>query len=250
MGNFNGHLEHCLMFTLDEASWAGDKAAEGILKDLITGKEHIIERKGLEPYAVDNHTRVVIIGNEDWVVPASEDERRFAVFGVADGHKKDTKFFQAMREGMEAGGYRVLLRYLLDFDITGLDFNTAPSTRALADQKEHTLEPFQQWWRDCLESGEIRALDFDGWPLEIECERFRAAFRRYAQERNIRSRLPGFREIGRFIKKCAPGLVKKRMSGKDDRGVRLWAYSIPSISKAREEWDAFIDYKAVWDDTG
>jgi hypothetical protein len=93
------------MFALDEAFWSGDKQAEGVLKDLITGRDHVIEHKGKEPYSVANKTRVVIIGNEDWLIPASHDERRFAFFDVGDGRKQDRAFFQSMREGMEAGGY-------------------------------------------------------------------------------------------------------------------------------------------------
>ena len=64
-GNFNSHLENCLLLVLDEAFWSGEKQTEGILKHLITGDKHVIERKGVEPYAVDNLTRVVILGNGD-----------------------------------------------------------------------------------------------------------------------------------------------------------------------------------------
>jgi hypothetical protein len=46
------------MFALDEAFWSGDKQAEGTLKDLITGRDHVIEHKGKEPYTVANKTRV------------------------------------------------------------------------------------------------------------------------------------------------------------------------------------------------
>ena len=49
----------------DEAFWAGDKQAEGKLKDLITGAHHFIEFKGKEPVLVENHTRLLVIGNQD-----------------------------------------------------------------------------------------------------------------------------------------------------------------------------------------
>ena len=58
LGNFNSHLEANLFFVLDEAAWAGDKRAEGKLKGLITGSQHVIERKGFEPYEVDNLTQI------------------------------------------------------------------------------------------------------------------------------------------------------------------------------------------------
>jgi len=77
VGNFTSHLQRCLLFVLDEAFWSGDKEAEGVVKDLVTGTEHLIELKGKESFTVRNLTRVVVIGNEEWLVPASEDERRW-----------------------------------------------------------------------------------------------------------------------------------------------------------------------------
>ena len=245
VGNFNGHLENCLLFALDEAFWSGDKQAEGTLKDLITGREHVIEHKGKEPYTVANKTRIVIIGNEDWLVPASHDERRFAVYDVGDGRKQDRQFFQRMREGMESGGYACLLRYLLDYPLAGLDLNQAPQTQALTDQKHHSMDPLYQWWLDCLEEGALLGYEFHGWAREVECVRFRSAFRRYAQERNIRSRVPEDRSIGRLMKVCLPSIMKKRCSKKGDEG-QPYAYQIPTLIDARAEWDRFIGHPATW----
>jgi len=244
LGNFNGHLENCLLFALDEAFWSGDKQAEGALKDLITGREHVIEHKGKEPYPVANKTRVVIIGNEEWLVPASHDERRFAVFTVGDGRKQDRRFFQDMREGMEAGGYPHLLRYLLDYDCTGLDLNAAPATVGLSEQKHHTLDPFQQWWFDCLEEGTLLGSEWGAWPEESPCERFRAAFRRYVKERNIRSRVPEDRAIGKLLKQCAPSVGKKRAT-KTDEG-QPYVYLLPPLDVARSEWDTFMGHPTDW----
>lgn len=246
IGNFNGHLENCLLFALDEAFWSGDKQAEGTLKDLITGRQHVIEHKGKEPYSVDNKTRVVIIGNEEWLVPASHDERRFAVFDVGDGRKQDRGFFTDMREGMERGGYPCLLRYLLDYDLSGIDINQAPATKGLADQKHHSLDPIHQWWFDCIEEGRIHGAEFTEWPEEMDCERFRLAFRRYVQGRNIKGRLPEDRSIGRLIKKAAPSVFRRRLSTKTDAGVQPYAYLLPTIAQCRIEWDKFIGHPYEW----
>jgi hypothetical protein len=245
VGNFNGHMENCLLFVLDEAFWSGDKQAEGTLKDVITGREHVIEHKGQEPYTVANKTRTVIIGNEDWLVPATHDERRFVVFNVGEGRKQDRKFFQSMREGMEAGGYAVLLRFLLDFPLDGIDVNEAPRTKALSEQIHHTLDPLQQWWGDCLYEGQFLGGDFPDWAPEVECERFRAAFRRYVRERNIRSRIPDDRSIGRLLKQCAPSIHRKRRAKRDDDS-QPWAYLIPPLDDARAEWDRFIGHATEW----
>jgi len=241
IGNFNGHLENCLMFALDEAFWSGDKQAEGTLKDLITGTEHVIEHKGKETYKVDNRTRVIIIGNEEWLVPASHDERRYAVFDVGDGRKQDRAFFKAMREGMEAGGYRLLLSHLQNVDLTGIDLNGAPETDALLDQKLASLEPFHQYWLDCLSEGRILLSDFgEEWPEAVDCNRFRDAFRRYAKERHVRSRLPDDRTIGKQLRDACPGTFHTKTSRAG------YVYKLPTLEQCRTAWSTFIGHGVRW----
>jgi hypothetical protein len=48
-GRFNSHLVSCLLLHPDEAFWAGDHSAEGKLKDLVTGVDHLVEFKSKEP---------------------------------------------------------------------------------------------------------------------------------------------------------------------------------------------------------
>lgn len=241
---FNSHLENSLFLVFDEAFWSGDKKAEGKLKGLITGTDHLIERKGYEPYKVDNRTRVAIIGNEHWLVPASHDERRYAVFQVGEGRKQDRAYFQEMREGMEQGGYSYLLRYLLDYPIQGLDLNEAPSTEALLEQKHASLDPIHEWWLECLSEGSIAGGDFSGWPAEAETDRIRQALQRYFQKRNIRSRIPGAESVGRLMHQCAPSLTHKRAR----RGTGLvYVYSLPTLEASRTDWESFIGHKVTWE---
>lgn len=245
VGNFNSHLENKLMLTFDEAFWSGDHRADAILKDLITGYQHVIERKGMEAYTVDNKTRVAILGNADWLVPASEGERRFAVFDVGSGRKDDRAFFREMREGMEAGGYRLLLRYLLDFDLSQVDVDQAPKTKALLDQKISGLGPVQRWWNDSLKEGRIAGSDFDGWPGTIEKERLREAFRRYADaHRLIKSHAPSNETFSRELRRMAPDTQTKRIR---DDGGRVNVYVVPPLTKVRSEWEKFIGHEVVWE---
>lgn len=247
LGNFNSHLEANLFFVLDEASWAGDKRAEGKLKGLITGTEHIIERKGAEPYTVDNLTRVAIIGNEKWLVPATVEERRFAVFNVGTGRKQDREFFTAMRVGMEQGGYPHLLRFLMDFDLSAVDVNAAPTTQGLIDQKHATLEPVQEWWLDCLSSNSLAGSEWDGaLPAMIPTNRMREAFERWARGRNIRQRLPGRNEMLRLLTQIAPSLVKVKARPEDPEDS-TYSFKNPGIEQLRMDWDAYIGGQNDWD---
>ena len=248
LSNFNGHLESNLFFVLDEASWAGDKRAEGKLKGLITGNKHVIERKGYESYTVDNLTRVAIIGNEKWLVPATEDERRFAVFSVGNGRRQDRKFFEAMRVGMEQGGYAHLLRLLMDIDITGFDVNAAPVTRGLLDQKHASLGPVAEWWLDCISTNALVGSDWDGeLPELVPTNRMRQSFESWARGRNIRSRLPGRNDFQKELKKIAASVVvvKTRPEEAND-ATRSFKHF--GLDKLRADWDRFIGGNHDWND--
>ena len=246
ISNFNGHLENKLLMVLDEAFWSGDKQAEGILKNLITGRQHVIEHKGKEPYTVDNCTRVAILGNEDWLVPATQDERRFAVFEVGEGKKQNLSFFKNMREGMEAGGYSVLLRYFLDFDLARIDVNSAPSTKGLYEQKISSLAPIHQWWFECITEGRLVGSDFEHeWPTEVEKGRFRNSVRRFIRDRGSRW-APTDQVIGRLMKLCAPGIDTANKMKLGD-GPRINCYRLPSLEQARQDWEKFIGHEAKWD---
>lgn len=247
--NFNGHMDSCLCLVLDEAFWSGDKSAEGKLKGITTAPEIVIERKGKEAYTVDNLVRVIIIGNEDWLVPASADERRYAVFAVGDGKKQQTEYFREMREAIDLhGGNSLLLHYLQNFDLSKVDLNVAPKTQALLEQKVNSMEPFEKFWLHCLIEGEIPAGDFSGsWQKEVSKKQIRAAFTKYCKDLNIRSRLPDERAIGRMLKKVCPpshGSAKIKIGEE-----RLNAYKLPELAVARLEWEKTMGQKGEWETT-
>jgi hypothetical protein len=68
-----------LLLYADEGFWAGDHAAEGKIKDLVTGDFHFVEFKGKEPVKIRNYVRVLVTGNPNWLVPAG-----FFVLGMID----------------------------------------------------------------------------------------------------------------------------------------------------------------------
>jgi hypothetical protein len=92
-GQFNVHMMRCLLLQADEAVWAGDKAAEGRLKGLITSETQMIEPKKVDPTRHKNYLRVIMTSNEDWVVPAGMDERRFCVLDVDPAMRAKPRLF-------------------------------------------------------------------------------------------------------------------------------------------------------------
>jgi hypothetical protein len=103
-GNFNVHLQQCCVLFGDEAFYAGDRQHEGILKVLVTEESLTIEPKGVDIFLVPNYLHVVLSSNNEWVVPASFDARRWFVLDVSDAQKQNTDYFGKIDDQMFAGG--------------------------------------------------------------------------------------------------------------------------------------------------
>jgi hypothetical protein len=153
-GRFNAHLVSCILLHCDEA-FAGDHAAEGKLKDLVTGDEHFIEFKGKEVIRVRNFVRLLVTGNAKWLVPAGMDERRFAMFEMGKEHQRDYAYFAAIDTEMKNGGREALLHHLLTFDLSTVNLREIPKTDALLEQKIASLTPDEAWWLDVLQRGRL-----------------------------------------------------------------------------------------------
>jgi hypothetical protein len=154
-GRFNSHLVSALLLHADEGFWAGDHAAEGKIKDLVTGDFHFVEFKGREPIKIRNYVRLLVTGNPAWLVPAGMEERRFAVLDVGEDRMQDHRYFAAIEKQMAAGGRAALLDYLLKFDLSRVNLRQIPRTAALLDQKIASLSPEMSWLLDFLRAGQL-----------------------------------------------------------------------------------------------
>jgi hypothetical protein len=154
-GQFNAHQAALLLLQADEAFWAGDKRAEGKLRDLISGKDHYLEYKRVDPIRVRNFIRLFVTGPEHWVFPAGFEERRAAIIDVSDAHMQDHPYFAAIDKEMKNGGRAALLHYLLNFDLLQVNLRTIPKTAALLEQKIESANAEQAWWFDVLNRGNL-----------------------------------------------------------------------------------------------
>jgi hypothetical protein len=251
-GRFNSHLASCLLLHCDEAFWAGDHAAEGKLKDLITGHDHLIEYKGREPIRVRNYLRLLIIGNPDWLVPAGFEERRFAVLDIGEDHIQDSVYFAAIDEELNNGGREALLDFLLRFDLKTVNLRAIPKTAALLDQKIASLTAEQGWWLDVLARGELPW----GCPATGACPTERL-FDRYinhagkvgAKRRAIET------QLGIFLAKQVPGLRKiegqylvfsRAQNNLVPEVGRL--YQFPSLRECRQAFARALQQEFRWDE--
>lgn len=139
VGGFNMHMAHCSFLFADEAYWPGDKQGEGELKRLITEPTLSIEPKGVDLFSVRNCLHIIIAGNESWIVPASGDERRFAVTEVSRTRYGDFTYFRQLHKELDNGGLEAMLHDLLERDLAGWHpRDNVPQTSGLRRQQAHS----------------------------------------------------------------------------------------------------------------
>jgi hypothetical protein len=157
-GRFNAPLHQCCLLFADEAFYAGDKRAEGVLKGLLTEPVIPIERKGLDVVRTRNRLHVIMASNHEWVVPASKDAWRFAVFEVSNHRAHDKLYFDALYGQLENGGYGAMLHDLVAMELGDWrPSDDIPQTEALEQQKQLSDEGAH--WREMLEEAIEAVLD-------------------------------------------------------------------------------------------
>lgn len=246
VGEFNAHLRDCVVLFCDEAFFAGDKKHESILKALITEPHLTVEAKGIDAEPAPNFLHLIVTSNEDWVIPASADERRFVVCEASDDRLQDTAYFRELQRQMDAGGRENLLHYLMRRDLSDFEVRRPPRTQGLDDQKTLSQRPEEGWWYHKLQEGRLMAghtryepkVTKDGMYDDYVDEMVRQG-----QQRRL-SRIA----LGKFITKMCPrGWPKQEqqyvnvdaVSSRGEnhkRKIRPWFYVFPPLDELREHF--------------
>jgi hypothetical protein len=158
-GKFNAHMQQCVLLVADEAYWAGDKRAEGALKRLITEPTLFIEPKGVNAFQVKNQLHLIMTANDEWVVPASADERRYAVFNVSEGETGNIVYFKALNAEIENGGAAAMLHELLHKPLGNWHPRQIYRNAALRMQQAQSLRGFDGFLEHVLQEGMIPGAD-------------------------------------------------------------------------------------------
>ena len=237
-GNFNAHMDDCILLYVDEAFWAGNKQAESVLKGIITEPTLFIEPKNIDGKEKRNMLHVIMTSNNDWVVPAGSDERRFCVLEVSGRCKGKHKYFKALINEINNGGLAAMLYYLKNMDISGFEVRDVPNTDALIKQKLLSLEPVHSWWWQKLQDGEL--LPGVGWNIVLS-QYLYDDYVDCAKKQGINWR--GTQTLfGIELHKLLPANwpKKRRQSSKNEFGIRGNQYEFPSLTKCRKYFETFL----------
>lgn len=251
VGNFNGHLRDCVVLFGDEAFWAGDRKHESILKALITEDTIVVEKKGVDSEIAPNYIHLMMASNAEWVIPASQDERRYLVLDVHATKLQDKAYFGALNDDLAAGGLCNLLHELATRDITEFDHRTAPRTDALQDQKIHSLDSHEEWFYRRLCDGQILGQQ-EHWETPVPKSAVLDAYLMYAQR--VGGRRAPASLFERFLERCCSGLETYAASGRvpdihgDPVVGRVTFYRFPPIERCRAGFDQTCGGPFRWPD--
>ena len=254
-GRFNGHLKNKLLVFIDEGFWAGDKAAEGVLKSIITEPWFAIEQKNQDTIRVRNHVNLIMASNNEWVVPANKGERRFHVLDIPDIMQGEYTYFKKIMEQMHNnGGLEAMLFDLLKEDFSDVNLQKFENTKGLFEQKIHTMSHEMQYWYERLQEGKLLSYVDDGdlgiygdgmqqdW-LEVSCQEQHNDYLRYADK--MKERFPkSSTEFGIFLTGCCPWVKRYQ---KRESSNRIWMRRFPSLAECRAEFEKQIKTNIEWD---
>jgi hypothetical protein len=241
---FNNQLKDALVVYADEACYPGDKSAVGRLKGLVSEHTITIEPKGVNAFQVANHVNLLMASNENWVIPADWDDRRFLVLEVSDSRKQDHVYFHALKAQMENGGLAAWLHHLLSVDTHGQNLHQPPRTAARAAQIVAGLPPPDLYWYECVQDGRLRLADPDGrdttgptWPTDADKDAVYAGFVAFCGERRVRH-VPTKSWFYRQLVDHGVSGTFRRESGATQRLVDL-----PDLEDAKAAWDRYLGAK-------
>lgn len=245
---FNAHLASAILVHVEEAYWAGAADKKGVLQALITSETMTVERKGVDPVTVDSFCRIIMTTNERWVIPATNDERRYAVFEVSDARSGNTAYFDALYAEISNEGAAAFLDHLLSVNLTEFKVTQVPQTNALRDQKLASLSGVARFWFDLLNDGTLDIGDGD-WtkrPLTVGRQHLRERYEHFIRSNKYQGEPVGGQQFGKELREILPSLKDKR--GQGDNKTRPYFYIIPPLKACREEFSHWLKQAPDWDD--
>lgn len=246
LGAFNSHLANKLFVTIEEAFWSGSNKDAGKFRTLITDSTITVEAKGKDALEVDSFHRYLMCTNNDWAVPAHQQERRFFVLEVSDCRGQDKEYFRELYADINSGlAIGQLFNFLQSYDIGGFNLHKAPMTDALQAQIMESLPSEAEWLRQVIADGSLtdgaRGYDLESGGV-IPKEIFFRSYIAYCEDMKVSGydrKSPA--ALGRFL---SQKLDVVQDGGKiTELGRRVNCYRVKPLEQISAAFDECYQYK-------
>ena len=248
IGQFNAHLQDKLLVTADEAFFAGDPSSRGALKSLLTEPEFVVERKGVDiTYGVASYHRFIFASNEDWVVHASSDSRRFFVLQVSDAKAQNHQYFKPLFDAIRGKEAQAFMGAMLNLNLEKTNIRQAPKTDALDEQRLRSLGLIEEYFLHLLSNSiksETKKYSHNEHYPEIRWyEKMPKShmFEAYIQFHKSKSRSNRSQSASVFWRRAQalfPSMVNERPRDEENNRCRLVIF--PALKQAKIEFSASV----------
>lgn len=243
VGDFNGALERAYIVFLDEAIFAGDRASSDALKSLVTEQSISINEKYQPSRQIQSYHRFFSATNADWFKGTERDDRRDFVLKVSEHRKGEFCYWDKLNLEIDNEGIEAFAHDLLSMDLSKFNVRAKPNTSELTEQKLHSLEKYPRWWFNCLSTGLILSGGED-WPEFISTENLLNEFKESEKGMRLYKQLIE-RDIKAQMHKLCPSA---KMDQRTENYRRKRGYCLPSLKKAREDFERYIGAMIAWDE--
>lgn len=246
-GKFSEHLRSTVLVCVDEFSAKFARDNDGILKSLITEKSRMTEIKGGSIYSIRNHVHLMLASNDDFVVPAAVDERRYFITDVSDHKKQDHSYFSWLRDCVFDHELSGLLYFLLHYDLSDFNAFKVPQTHALIEQKISSLRTSHQWLFECLREGQMGGIQWLH-NLIIPVPEGFSDYTQFAATKRNEGPVDR-RALGRELKKSLGGCIRsKKASSSGEDGLRQMNWHFGSLEDCRRQFEKWSSMdSSIWD---
>lgn len=239
VGKFNAHMLEALLVFGDEVTYGGSRKTAGQLKALVTERNLVCERKGIDSFSYENRVRLVVASNEDWFIPAGPESRRYFVLGVDKTHANDRSYFDALYSQLDSGGTARLMWELQRREIKS-NLSFAPVTEELEIQRSMYVasgDPINAWVAEAAEEGTLGVNDITdeggrgGWPERVDRMDLYKAFVHWNNERKYRQP----KGTHQFYNKLRSWGFNQVRGKADADGVRRRHFIVPELAELRRK---------------
>jgi phage/plasmid-associated DNA primase len=243
VGKFNAALERNYIVCMDEALFAGDKKSLDKLKSLITEPTCRIEQKHQPSRSIESYHRYFASSNHSHFAHVDKDDRRFLFVRLSSIHKQDQVYFDAVNDALEDDAViAAMMHDLINLDLTGFNVRKRPLTEEHLSQRIQSLNGFERYWYEVLQSGMLDR--FTEWkqPKFISTKNLIDNYKEYDTNAGRYNPIQQHR-ISSTLKTICPSAkpLRKKANNIQERG-----YELPDIKVARMEFEKMLGTSVDW----
>jgi hypothetical protein len=250
-GNFNAAIERNYVICMDEALFSGDRKALDRLKSLVTEPTVTIEQKYQPRRTIKSYHRFFAASNHQHFAQVEADDRRFAFFKVSEERKGDHEYWDGVHKAIDDPTViAAMVNDLLDLDLSSFNVREKPKTQSHMDQKLKSLEGFDRYWFEVLQTGGFlpgSSLDeLYSWQAAcfVPTSRLMAGWKEY-EKGTRRYSAPQERHVHQALKRLCPSAKRDRQM---NRSILERGKQVPALPDARAEFAQFMGGKIEWVD--